>query len=188
MRSRRGRIMRTYTYCTRRGASHKNGQLSKGRRHTWSSTCTTRGDTFRGRWGEEKQAGGVATLVRKKAQHRLKSKKATGEAQALMIDVQGWYITNVYAPPRAREDLYEAMLQVAVEDQVPHNKMLWGGDWNEESGGQRDGDGGQLLDGAGPTSEVNENIPTFWRGSGQIDWFMCSEPGRRRRRSTARTG
>ena len=89
------------------------------------------GGTFSGRWGEEKQAGGVATPVRKKAQQRLKSKRATGEAQALTVEVQGWYITNVYAPPRAREDLYEAMLQVAVEDQVPQNRTLWGGDWNE---------------------------------------------------------
>ena len=52
-------------------------------------------------------SGGVATLAKKGVRQRARGEKKVGDAQALAVEVQGGLFVNVYAPPRAREDLYE---------------------------------------------------------------------------------
>ena len=58
-----------------------------------------------------------------------------GDALALAVEVQGWIFVNVYAPPQAREDFSEMLVQTAIEQRIPENKALWRGDFKET--GQR---------------------------------------------------
>ena len=86
------------------------------------------GEPSRGRWGEAKENGGVATLVLKTLPQKVVRSERAGTAQALVVKVADWNVINTYGPPTetGRRQIVEVATNVFEANNWREEAWLWG--------------------------------------------------------------
>lgn len=123
----------------------------------------------------QRQAGGVAVLVRKGIPQRFAAQFPMDNTSGIFAWVNGIFVGSVYAPPNenapqhAVNGILNAMVSAGMK---PSNTWFLGGDWNETPD---DSLSAEVLSGfQGVPSLLGR--PTRYEGSREIDWFISNCP------------
>ena len=134
------------------------------------------GYTHTDRWGGERRRGGVAILVKLSCAQRPGSTKEKDTAAAIFVEVQGWKLGAVYAPPH-EYDLRKLadILQEASEEEKLSSQRRWcvAGDFNEDAKNAHASLSYTVLHGAGGEL-IRVGEATRWQGNREVDWIISS--------------
>ena len=130
-----------------------------------------------GRWGHDRERGGLLTLVRSSLRQRFQDASSSENTQTLAVWVQGVCCINCYSPPDSDDEAAQEIQELWVKNQLHRTKSwVFAGDFNQNPPGHDDGTGttGNLLLSLGGRT-VSDFRATRWEGQDCIDWFVTND-------------
>ena len=131
------------------------------------------GATYRGRWGEARVSGGVATLGKKGVRQQTRGEKKVGDAQALAVEVQGRDLRE-----RVRATTYtRGFLREFGSDSDratdSRGQSVLEGRFQRDFKRDSDDSSGKFRISSGARQGCPP-LPTRWPGTERIDYFMTT--------------